>query len=115
MGPRRRVPGTGSSAIARLSAISKDASDELEPAKAFSQRMTDAGRRPVRPRLFAQLGIAALIVFAVALTVHLWGAELSHWVREQVLRFRPVTALRTAGVVAVVTAALRLISTKTNG
>jgi hypothetical protein len=77
--------------------------------------MTDAGRRPVGPRLFAQLGIAALIVFAVALTVHLWGAELSHWVREQVLRFRPVTALRTASVVAVVAAALRLISTKTNG
>jgi hypothetical protein len=77
--------------------------------------MNDAGRRPVDPRLLAQLGIATLIVFAVALTVHLWGAELSHAVRGQVLRFRPVTALRTAFLVAVVAAGLRLVSTTTNG
>jgi len=77
--------------------------------------MSDGRRRPVGPRLLAELGIAALIVFAIAFTVHLWGAELSHAVREQVLRFRPVIALKTASVFGVVVVALRLVSKKTTG
>jgi hypothetical protein len=77
--------------------------------------MTDAGRPPVGPRLVAQLGIAALIVFAIALTVHLWGADLSHAVRERMLRFGPVRALKTASLVVVIAAAPRLVSTSTSG
>jgi hypothetical protein len=63
----------------------------------------------------AQLGIAALIVFAIALTVDLWGAGLSHALRERMLRYGPVRALKTASLVAVIAAALRLVSMTTAG
>jgi len=72
--------------------------------------MTRAGRPPVGPKFAAELGIAAVIAVAVALAVHAWGPELSHAVRERLLRLRPVTALKAVAGVAIVAAALRFVS-----
>jgi hypothetical protein len=77
--------------------------------------MTEAGRRSVGRRLATELGIAAMIAAAIALTLRLWGPELSHAVRERLLLLRPVTALKTAAVVGIVVAALRLVSVGTRG
>jgi len=76
---------------------------------------TGAGRRPAVRRLATEVGIAATIGAAIALTVRLWGPELSHALRERLLLFRPVTALKTAAAVAIVIAALRLVSVGTRG
>jgi hypothetical protein len=77
--------------------------------------VTDVGRRPVGRRLATELGIAAMIAAAIALTVRLWGPGLSHDLRERLLLFRPVTALKTAAVFAIVVAVLKLISVSTRG
>jgi hypothetical protein len=52
---------------------------------------------------------------AIALTVRLWGPELSHALRDRLVLFRPVTALKTAAAVAIVIAALRLVAVSTRG
>jgi hypothetical protein len=52
---------------------------------------------------------------AIALTVRLWGLELSHALRDRLVLFRPVTALKTAAAVAIVIAALRLVAVSTRG
>jgi hypothetical protein len=72
--------------------------------------MTDPGRPSVGRKLAAELGIAAVIAVAIAVTVRVWGPDLSHAVRERLLQLRPLTGLKAAGVVAVVTASLRFIS-----
>src|SRR6266511_86000 len=77
--------------------------------------MTDAGRPPVGRKLAAELGIAAVIAVAIALTVRVWGPELSQAVRERLLLLRPVTALKTAAGVAIVVAVLRLVAAATGG
>lgn len=56
-----------------------------------------------------------MIVAAIALTVRTWDPELSHALRERLLLFGPVTALKTAAAVAIVSAALRLVSLGTHG
>jgi hypothetical protein len=77
--------------------------------------MTGAGRRPPIRRLATEVGIAAMIGAAIVLTIRLWGPELSHALRERLLLFRPVTALKTATAVAIVIAALRLVSVGRRG
>jgi hypothetical protein len=77
--------------------------------------MTGAGRRPPLRRLATEVGIAAMIGAAIVLTIRLWGPELSHALRERLLLFRPVTALKTATAVAIVIAALRLVSVGRRG
>jgi len=72
--------------------------------------MTNAGRRPVGRRLATELGIAAMIVAAIALTVSLRGPELSHAVRERLLLLRPETGLKTIAAVAIVAFTLKLVS-----
>jgi hypothetical protein len=71
--------------------------------------------RPAVRRLATEVGIAAMIGAAIALTIRLWGPELSHALRERLLLFRPVTALKTAAAAAIVIAALRLTSVSTRG
>jgi hypothetical protein len=56
-----------------------------------------------------------MIGAAIALTIRLWGPELSHAIRERLLLFRPVTAVKTAAALAIVIAALRLIAVSTRG
>jgi hypothetical protein len=56
-----------------------------------------------------------MIGAAIALTIRLWGPELSHALRERLLLFRPVTAVKTAAAVAIVIAALRLVAVSTRG
>ena len=77
--------------------------------------MSDAGRRLVGKRLATEIGIAAVIVAATVLTVRLWGAGLSHAVRERFLLFGPVTAVKTAAAVAILVVAPRLVSAGTRG
>jgi hypothetical protein len=52
---------------------------------------------------------------AIVLTLRLWGPELSRALRERLLLFRPVTALKTAAAFAIVIVALRLVSLRPRG
>jgi hypothetical protein len=75
--------------------------------------MTRAGRPPVGPKFAAELGIAAVIAVAIALTVRVGGPELSQAVRERLLLLRPLTALEASAGAAIVAAALRFVSVPT--
>jgi hypothetical protein len=61
-----------------------------------------------RKRFAAEVAVAAVIVAAIALTVRLWGPELSPALRERLLLFGPLTGLKTAVAVTIVIAVLRL-------
>ena len=76
---------------------------------------TGASRRPAVRRLATEVGIAAVIGAAIVLTVRLWGPELSRALRERLLLFRPVTALKTAAAFAIVIVALRVVSVGARG
>lgn len=75
-----------------------------------SGNIIEGNRRLASWRLLTKLGIAAVIVEATALTLRLSGPGLSHALRERLLLLRPLTALKTAAAVAIVVAAVGLVS-----